>query len=256
MIRRLNYTGRKKLLKEDTRIILYEREGEAALFDVSLNLKKYELPDQASVFVEAYQQTTLMRFNFGVVGHIKSDSDCRLNLFDSIEGILFRVKVTSTSSPQGKLLAEGDKIRFRRPEEQLDERAPLLPVKPQDIGHEIARVDFSDDPPLLLVNSSVGDWQEIARSSAFAAFVYPQALREILSRIIIIDEHDDIEDPEDWRSRWLRFATDLPGMSPQPEAQADEGQKWEWIDDAVASFATKLRLLDRFQEYWKEETAR
>lgn len=256
MIRKLNYTGRKKLLKEDTQIILYEREGELPFFDVSLNLRRYELPDDALVFVEAYQQTTLMRFDFGTVGCIKPVSDCRLGLFDSVEGVLFRVKVTSPALPQGKLLAEGDQIRFCRSEEQPDDRLPLLPVKPQDIGNEIAKLDFSEEQPLLLVNFSAGDWQEIARSPAFAAFVYPQSLREILCRILISEEHDDTEDPDDWRSKWLRFAVGLPGVNAPPDAESDDNQKWDWIEDAVSSFATKLCLLDRFQEYWREENSR
>lgn len=256
MIRKLNYTGRKKLLKEDTRIILYEREGETSFFDVSLNLKRYELPDDALVFIEAYQQTTLMRFDFGTVGRIKPASNCRLSLFDSIEGVLFRVKVTSPALPQGKLLAEGDQIRFRRSENQLDDRLPLLHVKPEDIGHEIAKLDFSGEQPLLLVNSSAGEWQEIARSPAFAAFVYPQALREILGRILISEEYDDTEDPDDWKSKWLHFATRFPGVSDPPDAESDNSQRWDWIEEAVASFATKLCLLNRFQEYWKEEISR
>lgn len=256
MIRKLNYTGRKKLLKEDTKIVLYEREGEIAFFDASLNLKKYDLPDDALVFVEAYQQTTLMRFDFGTVTCTKPGSDCRLSLFDSVEGVLFRVRVTSSDLPQGKLLAEGDQIRFRRPEEQSDERVPLLPVKPEDIGHEIAKLDFSGDQPLLLVNSLAGDWREIARSPAFAAFVYPQALREILCRILIIEKYDDTEDLDDWQSRWLRFTSSLPGVSAPLAGETDDNQKWDWIDDAVGSFAAKLRLLDQFQEYWKEENSR
>ena len=258
MIRKINYTGREKLLKDDTEIILYEREGEACFFDVSLNLKKYKLPGDALVFVEAYQQTTLMRFDFGTVGRVKPTSDCRLNQFDSIEGILFRVKVTSPALPQGRLLAEGDQIRFRRPEERPDNRLPLLPVKPQDLGNEIAKLDFSEEQPLLLVNSSAGDWQDIARSHAFAAFVYPQALREILCRILIIEGHDDTEDPDDWKSKWLHFASSLPGVSSPPDAdtETDNNSKWDWIDDAVTAFASRLCLLNRFQEYWKEESSR
>jgi hypothetical protein len=256
MIRRLNYTGRKRLLREDTKIVLNERPGEAATFDASLSLNKYELPNDALVFVEAYRQMTVMRFDFGTVGNIKPPDDRRLTDFDSVEAVLFRVKVTSASSSHGKLLAEGDRIRFQRPEEQPDDRMPLLPVKPQELETEIAKLDFSGDEPLLLVNSLMGPYQEIARSPAFTALMYPQIVREILTRILIIDSHADTEDEENWRSRWLRFATYLPGVSDPPAVNGEiDEQHWDWIDEAVKAFSKQIQVTENFRRFWEGESS-
>lgn len=256
MIRRINYTGRRRILREDTKILLYEREGKVATFDASLDLKKYGLSDDASVYVEAYRQTSWMRFDFGVVGEISPPDDRCLTEFDSVEGVLFRVKVTSTLSSQGKLLAEGDQIHFQRPEDQPDNRIPLLHVAPRELGHEIAKIDFEGVEPLLLVNSSAGNWRGIALSPVFIALVYPQVFREILTRILVIEGHDNTEDSDKWTSKWLRFATSLPGISELLNVKEDSHQIWDWIDDAVASFAKEISAIARFEQYWREESSR
>src|SRR3989442_1117841 len=95
MIRRINYTGRRRISRDDVKIVLYESNGSPAKFDAKLELASYGLPDDAIIFVEAYRQTFLMRFNFGTVSKIEQPSDHFLAEFESPEGILFRVKVTS-----------------------------------------------------------------------------------------------------------------------------------------------------------------
>jgi len=81
------------------------------------------------VFVEAYRQTSWMRFDFRTVGAVTAPKDCSLTEFDSPEDILFRVKVTQANDTH-VLLAEADRIPLTRPEPSDDKRIPLLPVKP------------------------------------------------------------------------------------------------------------------------------
>ena len=181
MIRRFNYTHRIRIRRKDVRITLEEDNGKFS-FDADLSaLAGYELPPESLVFVEAYRQTNWMRFDFGQVGAIAPQKNRALSQFDSPEGLLFRVKVT----PKGDihtLLAEADRIPLMRPDEAEGERIPLLPVKPQKLGEEIYRVDFSGDRPLLLINSEAGNYTDIGRSPAFVSLVYPAVLREILTR--------------------------------------------------------------------------
>ena len=141
--------------------------------------------------VEARLQTRWMRFGFGTVGAIAPAADRTLTEFDSPDGIRFSVKVTAASGHPGQLLAEADSIPVRFPGEAEERRNPLLPVKSEDIGHEVYRLDFSNDPPILLVNRAAGDKDAIARSPLFMSIVYPAALREILNRIIHIEDLDD-----------------------------------------------------------------
>jgi hypothetical protein len=253
-IRHLNYTGRKRLLQTDARFTIYESGEGIPKFNAELDLGDYGLPDEAPVVVEAHRQTNYMRFPFGTVAAVLAPENRELVEFDSAEGILFRVKVTSPSEPLGLLLAERDRIQPRRPDEQEDNRISLLPVKPdQDLGAQVFQVDFNDGP-ILRINASVGDWRAVARDPVFVSLVYPQALREVLTRIALIDGLPDAEDPDDWRSQWLRFAGTLPGMSTVP-SEHSEGVLDNWIDEAVASFSRQSDIIDRFGQYWSGEGA-
>jgi len=252
MIRRFNYTNRLRIRRKDVRIKVRDEGGQLA-FDADLSaLADYELPPESLVFVEAYRQASWMRFGFGQAGAITPAKNRLLTQFDSPEGIKFRVKVT----PQGDvhtLLAEADAIPLAKPEQKDGERTPLLPVKPQKLGDEIYRLDFSgqDGRPLLLINTEAGNYADIGRAPAFVSLVYPAVFREILIRVLLVDKHDDDANPHDWRSQWLRFASLHPGLGELPEPdEADE--RGQWIEKAVAAFSKQLQVRAKFAEYWKE----
>ena len=90
----------------------------------------------------------------------------------------------------------------------------------------------------------------MAQSPLFVSLVYPSALRQILTTVLA-SGHRDAEDDADWRSKWLRFATLLPGVDPEPPSE-EEGEDAElrWVDEAVATFARKLGLKEKFSVAW------
>lgn len=248
-IRRLNYTDRKRLGQAHVKVYLYTAGNGPAEFDTDLSLGDYGLPPNAIVAVEAYRQTSWMRFPWGTVGHLQPPGDRRLLEFDYPEGILFRVRVTSVDTPQGVLLAETDKIRPRRPEDVEEQRVSLLPVKPDDdLREQIFRVDF-DDHPILLINSRLGDWRSVGRDPVFASLVFPAAMREILTRILRIERYFETEDPGDWRSQWLQFSAGLPGV-PTPPSEDEIDRIDDWIDGAVDTFCRRLDIYRRFEGWW------
>lgn len=252
-ISRLNYTDRKRISRKDVRVIMHERAGEASTFDAELTLKEYRLPDDALVFVEAYRQTLWMRFPFGKVSSIVPPIDRRLTEFESPDGLLFRVRVTSASGREGVILAEADKVPVRRAEEVEEDRLPLLPVQPADLGNQIWKVDFSSDP-VLLINRSV-DWRALACSPVFRSLVCPAALREVLTRILMNEDHPDLEDRDDWKTRWLLFADALPGTGDMPEEE-EKDRFEDWIESVVEAFAKQQSLLGVFLGFWQGEGAR
>jgi len=251
MIRRFNYTGRVLISRPNARVTLSNADGQFA-FDADLNLASYNLSAEARVFVEAYRQTTWMRFDFGRVRAIQAPDDRRLIEFDSPEGILFRVKVTAAGDKH-TLLAEADRIQLAKTEEEETPRTPLLPVQPQKLGDEIYRLDFSSpgNRPLLLINSDAGEYSLIARSPAFMSLVYPAVFREVLARVLIVDEHDDYDNPDDWRSQWVRFAMLSPGLGEIPKPDETE-DRLDWIEKAVAAFAKRIQVRSKFAEFWRE----
>jgi hypothetical protein len=252
-INRLNYTGRRRINRRDVRIVIYDRGIQPPEFDADLRLKEYRLPADALVFVEAYRQTRWMRFEFGRVGALVPPIDRTLGEFDCAEGILFRVRVTSAAGRKGVVLAEADQIRAKRSDNLDDERVPLLPVQPADLGHLVWKVDFSDDP-VLLINRTL-DWRAVASSPPFRSLVCPAALREVLTRILFQEDYPDLEDWGDWKAKWLRFGSGLPGCGDVPGE--DENDRYdEWIDVVTEAFARQVNMIGLFTEYWHEEAIR
>ena len=238
-VRRLNYTERQRIAHRDVVFTLQDTDDGSAVFDASINLAPYRFPADARVFVEAYRQTTLLRFDFGTVSVLTPPKARSLAVFEAAVEALFRVKVTAVSGRHGVLLGEADQIRPVQPEEEPDNRIPLLPPIPDDLGEEAWRIEFDNSSTLLKVNNRFNDWKATVRSPAFQAFVYPVALRQILERILLIENTTFSEDPQDWRSRWLMFASRLPGSGQVPSARDDIG---DWIDNAVAAFSRRFRL--------------
>ena len=250
MIRRFNYTDRIRIERKDVRITLHEENGKFS-FDADLSaLAEYELPPESLVFVEAYRQANWMRFDFGQVGAISPAKKRDLSQFESPDGLLFRVKVTPNGDVH-TLLAEADRIPMAQPEQSEADREPLLPVKPQKLGDEIYRVDFIGGRPLLLINSEAGNYANIGHSPVFMSLVYPAVFREILTRVLLIEKHDDDSNLEDWKSQWIKFASLHPGLGELPGPD-DTEERNDWIDKAVAAFAKQIQVRAKFEEFWKE----
>lgn len=255
MIRRLNYTGRVKICRTDLRLGTVGSDG-ALSFDANLRLTEYELPADAQVFVEAYRQTSWMRFPYGTVTAIQPPANRLLSEFDSPEGIHFRIKVTQAGD-EHVLLAVADRIPLALPEENAEAEC-LLPVRPAELGNEIWQLDLEDPEPELLVNHAAApDWRQMAYSPVFISLVYPEVFRQVLLTVLIEHRHRDIDDNTDWKSKWLRFATTLPGVDPElPAIEGEEEAVKIWVTDAVSAFAKKLLLKDKFIAAWNSTEAK
>ena len=258
MIKRINFTGRSKILREDARISVCPETDGVLAFDATLDLAEYGLPGDARVFVEAYRwvSLTFMRFEYGTVAAPRPQGGGRLRLsaFPTSDGLLFRVKVTSVGERAGVLLAEADRIPISDDEEQPDHRIALLPPLGEDLGQETWRVNYDrTSGPVLLVNNRLGDWKAIAASPLFRSLVYPAAMREVLWRVYKIEETRDMDDHDSWGSRWLRFASSLPGVG-RPPVDSNEDDAWDdWITDAVDSFARKHQMVEHYRTFIARE---
>lgn len=247
-IRRFNYTGRVRLRSSDLRFRLHQYVSEILSFDADLDFSAYTLPGDAEIYVEAYRQTERMRFPWGSVSLLLPPDDRDLSLFSSPEGIAFRVKIVGRGGKAGLLVADRDGIRPRSGESE-DDVEPLLPVKQDpDLGHLPYRVDFTDRP-VLCINSSAGDWRAVPVDSQFASLVLPAVLREVLFRIILVDKIVE-KDDESWQSKWLRFTCSLPMVGEPPVNAEDSEDVFDWVDNAVGSFARQNKLLSKFLQGW------
>lgn len=250
MIRRMNYTGRKRIARSRVNVRLLPATGGGWAFDADFDLADYEFPSDASVFVEAYNATSYMRFGFGTVGAITPPADTRL--FDITAGPLpkFRVKVVDTRTRFGLLLGVTDKLIPLRPDEELARRQSLLPVEFRELGNRVWRLDLSDWPVLEL-NRRIADLGEVARSAdSFAALVYPEVVRRILHEAVIEQECTDPSfDDDDWPGLWLTYACSLPNVAQPPEGGDERARalQADWIERAVDAFCRSREMRIRFE---------
>lgn len=250
MLRRLNYTSRKRVPLENARVTVTESK-EVLAFETTLKLDGHGLPSGARVFVEAYRRMEWMRFDFGTVGAITAPVDRRLTRFESPNGILFRIRIVSPDgTPAGKLLAEADRIRPVTSERKNQDRRTLLPLQPVSLDGELFRLDLTNDP-VLLVERTLGDyWESTASSPVFQALVYPNVFRQVLATLV--DQWPDDDDVDGWQADWAAMARSIPGFEPPPPANEEESTKAAWIDARVSAFARSHRLLDLFNTAWTE----
>jgi hypothetical protein len=258
MIRKLNYTNRIKIFQDDVRIRVDEKGGlffiDADLSSLS-NSEKYELPPNGVVYVEAYQPSVWMRFNYGYVKRIQPPKNHALEAFDNLEGIKFRIKVTSAEGDH-RLLAEADKIRLEDQDESIGDGYSLLNVVSKSgMGDEIYRVNFSnqDGSPELWINNEQNK-RVVVRSAEFQTIALPPIFREILTRIIIILESTDDDDDTDWKCQWIQFAKTFSPDPEIPDPESEQEDCFAWIDGAVSVFSKKLKLRKNFKTIWSDES--
>ena len=245
MIRKFNYTGRKKIKRSDVRIDLLRRKEGKKFFNAHLSLDTVDLPANARVYLEAYHRSGYRRYDFGTVSERKIPSDRSLGNFSDSAMPLFRVKVVDKTTSHGRILAAVDKVRPENIDDGPAGSQSLLYVEYEDLGNKIWQLDLDGDWPVLRLNHQADEISMVASSDhRFLSLVYPEVFRRILKRIIIEDEHTDPECDNDWPSLRLKLAGTLPGMS-VPPGMSKPGQQM-WIDKAVESFCSNFDVLEKF----------
>jgi hypothetical protein len=251
MIRKINFTGRKKIKRTNVRVdILRDAEGRR-FFNLRLDLSDLSrLPTNAHIYAEAYHRTGYQRYDFGNLSNQKSMEDRWLNRFSDATIPLFRVKVVDRTSAHGRILASLDKIRPESVDNEPAGSHSLLFVEYDDLGNKIWLLDLDGDWPVLKLNQKVDEISLVASSDQrFFALVYPEVFRQILTKILIEDEHTDPDCDDDWPSLWLKLACQLPGMDDPPDSKGDQET---WIDNATEAFSAKFDVLAKFNQALQE----
>jgi hypothetical protein len=245
VIKRINYTGRIRILREDVRIYVTQEAGSPAVFRAELRLDDYGLPPDAAIRIEAYRGTTWAGFNLGTVGAPDLLGDHPLTEFGEPDGVRFRVRIVSADPHRPVVLAAAEHLSGLAPGDEPDGREPLLPVVGEDLDSELWRLE-TDSAPLLKVNNKVPNWRALATHPIFLGLVYPNVLRTMLREAV--RQKADPDDPDSFHAKWLRFAQALPNVDPFDP----HGDTEDWIESAVSSFAGAQNVLTRFVASWKE----
>lgn len=252
-MRRINYTGRKRINKSDVLIEIKKMEGNGLPFEATIDLSQIDLPEDAPVYLEAYQQTKLERFDFGTVKETGPKGETILRSFKEDEGIKFTVKVVDLSDKHGRLLAIGRAIRPYSNDE--GNQKALLPVSFEELDKLVYEIRFSEDSPELVLNSEFEDLgiKSMPLTGYFSALCFPSILKEILIKTIVIDEkyEPDEEDRSDWHTKWVKFAMQFNSEEIPKDDEDTEG-RLEWIDVVIDSWADQQKIVKKFGAFLEE----
>jgi hypothetical protein len=243
MIRKINFTGRRKIKRSSVRVDILRDTAGQRYFNLQLDLSDLRLPSTARVYAEAYHRTGYLRFDFGTAADIVLPTDRRLGRFSDAIIPLFRVKVVDRTTAHGRILAALDKIRPESVDNEPAGSHALLFVEYDDLGNTVWRLDLDGDWPVLRLNHRVEEVGLLASlDHRFFALVYPEVFRQVLRRVLIEDEHTDPYCDDDWPSLWLKLARQLPGME-DPPATRDEQETW--IERATEAFSARSDVLGK-----------
>lgn len=240
MRRRFNFTGRKRIRHEDVIITLAELEG-AFKFYASLSLLEYQLPEDAAVWVEAYDRNAFMRFDFGSVRNPKANGSTYLSSFSDIDNVHFRVKVTAADG-SGRLLALAKSINPTSQHESEESRRSILRVSYEDLEGRPWKLDILDSEyPILVLDKSIEYGNMLVRSDKmFFALVFPAIVESVLTRILITNNYvpgSSTDEADEWMESWIAFALGSPGVPRLDFSEnPDDESKREWIEQAIAAF--------------------
>jgi hypothetical protein len=248
-VRRLNFTGRKRISKEHVELVVQTRDGYHELH-VGFDLSDYGFPSTATVHLEAFKRARLQRFDYGSLSSFIAPSDMKLTSFSSPEGLKFRLKVVDGDKYKGRILGESDNLHAVNAEAANGTEEALLPVEPShELGSEVFRLDFSSDEAHLLVNADLVDWRAVVRDPVFVCLVYPNILRQVLFHIVHVEGYRYYDEPTDWKSQWLVYTRDLLKARPAPENDELDDVSM-WVDDCVSAFCAKHRILGSYSKCW------
>lgn len=247
MIRKFNYTGRKKIKQDRINITILDGRPYKS-FDASVNLEGLFFPEDARIYIEPYHKSSYMRFDCGTVSNFKLPEDRALTDIPPTTLMRFRIKIVDESQKIGRILSTA----AVGPKGQIDDgtRQSILPIDwDQDLKQEIFRIVFPEgEGPRLEVNRKLENAREVVKTNqAFRSLVFPIVVRRIAEQIL--QSTDEFEDGDDsWQSVWLKFFKNtLRANIDNPSKLLDDNEERSiWVDDIVAAFCVRNKVLNRF----------
>jgi hypothetical protein len=251
MIRKFNYTGRKKLNRQRVDISIID-EPPHKTFTAILDLEGLGLSGDAKVYIEPYHKSSFMRFSFGTVSNLQPPEKTILTDIPSTTIIKFRVKVVDETTKNGRIIRIADKIKPKNLEESGNRLSILHIDWDKDLDQQIFRVTFPDnDYPRLEINKRIENAKELVKSDAiFRALVFPVAVRQVAERIVITRNLFEEEDSS-WQSIWLKFIKNILHVNVEVDFEEESDNEDEmnyWVEEIVAAFCRKNKFRTKFEQ--------
>lgn len=238
MQRTINHTGRRKIEVKELQINIQEQENGVPVFDVDFSLDRKKLPDDASIYIEAYQRNTLQRFNFGTVGDIQKPENRELDLLDLTSPALFRIRIVDETEHLGRLIASAESLRPEGDNDE-DQHSSLFTLRSTPLGQQTWRIEFNTGgKPQLCINSRIPDAiGQLKNNPQFQSLIFPAALRQVLMFLLWNEDEEEGGVAE----QWMTFAEHIAYERPEGN---DPLQLTGWVDDVVERFSEAFDLCD------------
>ena len=244
MLRKLNFTERTRIPRSACSVELRRDPDGVLAFDPKFDLAEIAAPAEARIYIEAQYRTSYMRFDCGSIGAPAIPRERRLTEIDSDRVVRFRIKVVGQSGGEHRIIASSSDTVISCDRGGSGARLPLLPVNFDDLGDQVWRIHFEADQPVLELNNRIDAIERLARSDPrFFALVYPAAVREVLTRYVMIEQREDGDEESEWPAFWIRWARELTGEA----LPSDADDRSVWIDDVVVAFCSLHRTAEKMR---------
>ncbi|MHA1409927.1 MAG: hypothetical protein ACTSQY_06425 [Candidatus Odinarchaeia archaeon] len=237
MLRRLNYTSRKRINKSNIKISIIG-EAEEKSFIVSADFNDLTLPGESKIYIEAYyRMMESQRYFFGTINKFSHPDDTSLGVLGLTANLKFRIVIVDDN---GKILSSAENIKI----EGAVKEDSLLPVDKDDLEYLLwnIKMEGEDGGPILVLNEKIPAIKTVAaHDPRFIHSVYPAVLREILTHIAV-HSNIDLHSPDvDWQSNWILFSERI--FIPPPEGRYSDAKNEiiEWIEGVVKEFSRRRK---------------
>jgi hypothetical protein len=253
MTRLLYFTGQRELDKSCVRLdTAVGSDGKTRCSGIIDGLPD-NLPEDATVVLEAYNATYLHRMILGPAHLVRSFSGHVLERLPADSPVRFRVKV-ATRDPEGfpVLLAARDRIKTVAEEARGESILPIRGKSNAEMRNELWRVErgeFAEGEFELWVNSEAGNLLADVKAGApqVVGLILPMAVREIL-RALFLDGEQAAGD--EVRERWLQMGESILGVT-RLDVDGIEDEPLEahaWVDRFVESLCARHSFYASFDQ--------
>lgn len=244
MKRRMNFSGRRRILRNQCIFTLRPDQSRGMNLDCSIDLRGVPCEGDCVVYLEVHRSQQLKRFNLGPLLPEVNATSLDVSGFEDDAGLGITIKVVRSDLDSKPIVALARNLAIGVDDDGIANR-PLLAVRRVRIDSRLWRIDpCFDSGPFLEVSDRVVDWRHFVRSRQFLALAMPSAIRDVLIELLLVQKHEVGDDSSDsMGDRWLEFFGSLIGEDGPPELD-DPGVVMQWIDSAVEAFTADRGLAD------------
>ena len=236
MQRTLNYTEEKINRDEATFSISYKNT--IPEFKVEFNLDKKNITPDARVYVDAHNNITRQRFDFGEIQNITPPISTVLDEVDLSTPTLFDIFIVDKE--KGKVLARGDRFRTDHETDDGENKSSILTITSHNLGQTIWKISYDQgEMPELLINENIPNLKEkLIEDPLYTGLILPAALKEILFFILFDDPDQDSERSQ----KWISYAETLLDKK-KPDSD-DPLELSQWANEVVDEFCQINKFRD------------